>query len=80
MKHLLIVLAIAGALTSCNSGSETEKDPVDSLEQRKDTLVKKADSTFDAKIDSLKQRKEELKDRFDSSIEAKKDSVKQNNK
>lgn len=76
MKKILASLLILGSLAACNNEAGTTENKVDSLNERKDTLLEKVDSTADAKIDSIKNRKEELKEKFDSSIEAKKDSVK----
>lgn len=77
MKKTLLIVLFAGALVSCNNTSnDTTDQKIDSLNERKDTLMENVDSSINQKIDSLKEKKEELKDRFDSSIEAKKDSVK----
>lgn len=77
MKKSLAFLLILGSLTACSNEAGNTESKVDSLEERKDTLLENVDSTANAKIDSIKNKSEELKDKFDSSIEAKKDSVKQ---
>jgi uncharacterized protein YcfL len=74
-KGMLMILTLA-LLTACNNGGEGEKNPIDSIEQRKDTLLKNIDSTTAAKTDSLEARKEALKETIDSSFEARKDSLK----
>jgi hypothetical protein len=76
MKKVLASLFILGFLAACNNEAGNAGDKVDSLNERKDTLLQNVDSTKDAKIDSIKNKSEELKDKFDSSIEAKKDSIK----
>lgn len=76
MKKLLAFLLITGVLAACNNESKGVETKVDSLNQRKDTLLDHVDSTASAKIDSIKDRSKELKEKFDSSIEAKKDSIK----
>lgn len=76
MKKILSLGLIVLALASCNSASEEAKDVVDSLEQRKDTLVNNADSAMDKQIDSLKDRKDELVNKIDSTFDARKDSAK----
>jgi hypothetical protein len=75
MKKILASLFLFAFLAACNNAGKNE-NKVDSLNERKDTLLNKVDSTKNAKIDSIKNRSEELKDKFDSSIDAKKDSVK----
>jgi hypothetical protein len=77
MKKIFASLLILGSLAACNNEAGNVENKVDSLNERKDTLLENVDSTADAKIDSIKNRSEELKDKFDSSIEAKKDSIKQ---
>lgn len=77
MKKLFLIFCVAGVFAACNNSAEKADDKMDSLEQRKDTLIENVDSATSAKIDSLKNRSEALKDHFDSSIEAKKDSIKQ---
>ena len=76
MKRVLATVLVFGTLVACNNEAGTSDNKVDSLNERKDTLLEKVDSTADAKIDSIKTKTEELKDKFDSSIEAKKDSLK----
>ena len=76
MKKAFASLMIVSALVACKNAAEKTSDPVDSLEERLDTLKSNVDSTTDAKIDSLKERKDELNEQFDSTIEAKKDSLK----
>jgi hypothetical protein len=76
MKKVLASLLILGFLAACNNEAGNAGDKVDSLNERKDTLLQNVDSTADAKIDSIKNKSEELKNKFDSSIEAKKDSIK----
>ena len=76
MKKMIVSLLILGSLAACNNESGTSGDKVDSLNERKDTLLEKVDSTTEARVDSLKKNAEEKKEKFDSSIEAKKDSVK----
>jgi hypothetical protein len=76
MKKFLASLLILGALAACNNEAGNAGNKVDSLNERKDSLLENVDSTKDAKIDSLNNRSEELKDKFDSSIEVKKDSIK----
>jgi peptidoglycan hydrolase CwlO-like protein len=76
MKKLLAALLVLGTLAACNNESKSVENKVDSLNERKDTLLEKVDSTADAKIDSIKDRSKELKEKFDSSIEKRKDSVK----
>jgi|GEM_PF-1841399 len=76
MKKALALFVILGFLTACNNEAGNAGDKVDSLEQRKDTLLDRVDSTKEAKIDSIENKTEQLKDKFDSTIEAKKDSVK----
>jgi peptidoglycan hydrolase CwlO-like protein len=81
MKKALIAVLFTGVFASCNNTSnDTTDQKIDSLNERKDTLIENVDSSINQKIDSLKEKKEELKDRFDSSIEAKKDSVKKTSK
>ena len=76
MKKIIVSLSLIGTLAACNNNAGTAEDKVDSLNERKDTLLEKVDSTADAKIDSLKEWKKEQTEKFDSSIEARKDSVK----
>jgi hypothetical protein len=77
MKKIAFILAISAGLTACNSGnSNSNGDPVDSLDSRKDTLTHNVDSTTNARVDSIKTEGKEMKQKFDSSIDAKKDSVK----
>jgi peptidoglycan hydrolase CwlO-like protein len=82
MKKFLILVAIAGSLSACNnsstsgSGTDSTDKKLDSLEERKDTLVNNVDSTTDAKIDSLKDKAKNLKEKFDSSFKERKDSIK----
>jgi hypothetical protein len=75
MKKILSSLLLIGALAACNNNAGTAEDKVDSLNERKDTLLEKVDSTADARIDSLKDWKKEQKEKFDSSIDARKDSI-----
>ena len=77
MKKLFLICLTAAFFTACNNSSESAVDEkIDSLDERKDTLLHNVDSSINAKIDSLKERKEELKDKFDSTIDKKKDSLK----
>ena len=76
MKKFISALALVAVLAACNNEAGETADPIDSLEERKDTLLNNVDSTIDAQVDSLKERGEELKDQFDSTIEARKDSLK----
>jgi uncharacterized coiled-coil DUF342 family protein len=76
MKKVLASLLVFGSLAACNNESKSVENKVDSLNERKDTLLENVDSTKNAKIDSINDRSKELKEKFDSSIEAKKDSVK----
>jgi peptidoglycan hydrolase CwlO-like protein len=77
MKKLFLICMVASVFTACNNSTENKVgDTIDSLNDRKDTLTKNVDSSFDAKIDSLEKKKDELKEKFDSTIEKKKDSVK----
>jgi len=76
MKKALALILILGSLTACNNEAGNTGDKVDSLEERKDTLLDRIDSTKDAKIDSIENKSDQLKDKYDSTIEAKKDSVK----
>jgi peptidoglycan hydrolase CwlO-like protein len=77
MKKLFLIFIVGSVLTACNNSTESKVgDTIDSLNDRKDTLTKNVDSSFDAKIDSLEKKKDELKEKFDSTIEKKKDSVK----
>lgn len=78
MKRVFSLILAAGLMVSCNDSGKDSKDPVDSIENRQDTLENKIDSSFDAKIDSLEKRKDELKDKMDSSIDARKDSIRSN--
>ena len=57
MKKILFALLVAASITACNNEAGTTGDAVDSLEERKDTLLENVDSTTEAKIDSLKDRK-----------------------
>jgi hypothetical protein len=79
MKRIFSLILAAGLMASCNDSGDKTQDPVDSLENRKDTLDKMIDSSYDAKIDSLEQRKDMLKDKADSSIDARRDSIRSNN-
>jgi len=80
MKKIFLMLLVAGFIASCNNSSDNAvENQLDSLDERKDTLLNRVDSAFDKKIDSLEQRKEELKDKFDSTIDKKKDSLKGKN-
>jgi hypothetical protein len=73
-----VLIAMTAVMFACNNSANDKTDQaIDSLNDRKDTLLNNVDSSFDAKIDSLKDKKEELKDKFDSTIDAKKDSLKQ---
>jgi len=76
MKKIISALALVAILAACNNEADKAADPIDSLEERKDTLLENVDSTIDAQVDSLKERGEALKDKFDSTIEARKDSLK----
>lgn len=76
MKKLISALTLVLFLAACNNDAGDTQDPIDSLEERKDTLIDNVDSTIDAQVDSLKERGEALKDKFDSTIEARKDSLK----
>ena len=76
MKKLLASIMMVSLLAACNNNGSNEGDKLDSLNERKDTLIENVDSTADAKIDSIKNQSEELKDKFDSSFEARKDSIK----
>lgn len=75
MKKIVGFLFLASVILACNNEGEQAKDPVDSLEQRVDTLKSNVDSSINQKIDSLEERKEELKDKFDSTLEVRKDSL-----
>jgi hypothetical protein len=76
MKKLLIVFVVAGALVACNnSGNGDEKQTVDSISKRDDTLKHNVDSSAAAKKDSIDQKAQELKGKFDSATKARKDSV-----
>ena len=88
MKKLLIVFT-ASVLAACNNSADNNtagntgdatENKADSLEERKDTLLKNVDSTTRAKVDSIKERGENLKEHFDSTYEKRIDSVKGNNK
>jgi hypothetical protein len=77
MKKIAFMLLAVAVFSSCNNSSDdTVENKIDSLNERKDTLLNNVDSAFDKKIDSLEKRKEELKDKFDSTIDKKKDSLK----
>jgi len=76
MKRILALVLVSGVLFACNNTAENTGDKVDSIEERKDTLLDKVDSTKDAKIDSIQNRAENLKEKIDSSAEARKDSLK----
>jgi peptidoglycan hydrolase CwlO-like protein len=77
MKNLFLVCLAVSVFASCNNSSENKpENPIDSVEERQDTINKNIDSSFDAKIDSLEKRKDELKDKFDSTFDKKKDSLK----
>jgi hypothetical protein len=78
MKKYILLFALVGALVSCNNSSETAEEKADSIEERKDTLLDKVDSTADAKIDSVKQWSEKQEEKIDSAAKARKDSVKGN--
>ncbi|MDR3714053.1 MAG: hypothetical protein P4L51_14635 [Puia sp.] len=63
MKKLLVVLAVAGAMTACNNSTEpsgsadsTVKAAVDSAKAIVDTATKKADSTVKAAVDTAKAK------------------------
>ncbi|MBD0331442.1 MAG: hypothetical protein ICV66_02195 [Chitinophagaceae bacterium] len=69
MKKLLVVFAIAGALTACNnSGTSTEnkKDSIDSMAaEKKDAIDSTAEEKKDA-VDSAAERKKDALDKKDS--------------
>ena len=80
MKKVLLMLLVVGVFTSCNNSSDNAiENQLDSLDERKDTLLNRVDSTIDTKIDSLEERRDQLKDKFDSTIDKKKDSLKGKN-
>lgn len=79
MKKMIFAFLLTGLLAACNNEGGTTADPVDSLEERKDTLLENVDSTADAKIDSIQDRAEDLKQKFDSTYDQKIDSLKENN-
>lgn len=80
MKRILLILAIA-SFASCNNSAENDKkDPIDSIEDRKDSLNKMTDTAFERRKDSLDQKQEAIKDKNDSLAEVRKDSVKKADK
>lgn len=79
MRKIATLLLAAAFFASCGNNAENTKDPVDSMEQRKDSLIDKVDSSINAKIDSLEERKDELKNKFDSTIDKRIDSAKKQN-
>jgi hypothetical protein len=77
MKKFFLICLTACFLTACNNSTDDKTgDTIDSLKDRKDTLLDNVDSSINSKIDSLEKRKDELKDKFDSTIDKKIDSVK----
>jgi len=78
MKKFILLFALIGALASCNNNGETTEEKVDSIEERKDTLLDKVDSTKDAKIDSIENWSEKQEEKIDSAAKARKDSAKGN--
>ena len=72
---MIFLLGIAGLMSACNNEGRNE-EVLDSLKERKDTLMELVDSSFESKIDSLKEKKDELEEKFDSTLDAKKDSIK----
>jgi hypothetical protein len=75
MKQLFILIFAGALLGACNNNSEV-KPVVDSIEQRKDTLLENIDSTKKAVIDSVENWSEKQAERVDSAAKARKDSVK----
>lgn len=63
MKKLLVILAVAGAMTACNNSTEpsggadsTVKAAMDTAKAMVDTAAKKADSTVKAVADTAKAK------------------------
>lgn len=77
MKKIIALFFIAGSLASCDNSGSGSQNPVDSIEERTDSLKQNVDSALGDKIDSLEERREELKEKFDSAKEKRIDSVKQ---
>ena len=77
MKKLFAFLFISGSLVACDNNGTTTENPIDSIQERRDSLKDNVDSSLGNKIDSLEERKEELKEKFDSAAEKRIDSVKQ---
>jgi hypothetical protein len=76
MRKTLLLFSLFGTLMACNNSSENTDDKVDSIENRKDTLMENVDSVEKAKVDSIKQWKENQEEKIDSATEARKDSLK----
>jgi len=76
MKKLIVLLFVTGVLTSCDNSGSGNQDPIDSTEQRKDTLVANIDSTAQAKKDSIERWEKEMKEKVDSVTDKRIDSLK----
>ena len=68
MKKFLTILAVAGVMAACNSGSDADA--------AKDSTANAIDSTAGAAKDSVNQSADSLKNKIDSAAGAAKDSVK----
>ncbi|MBA2746016.1 MAG: hypothetical protein H0U44_07325 [Flavisolibacter sp.] len=77
MRTLSICFIMVLSLVACNNQDQASST-VDSIDQRKDTLLDNIDSTAQAQIDSLKKWSEKQAAKVDSATEARKDSVKSN--
>jgi hypothetical protein len=75
MKKLFILIFAGATLGACNNNSEV-KPVIDSIEQRKDTLLENIDSTKKAIIDSVEDWGKRQAEKVDSATKARKDSVK----
>jgi len=76
MKRVFSLLLVAAAFTACGNDGDGTKDPIDSTEQRKDTLIENIDSTAQAKKDSIEQWEKSMKEKVDSMTDKRIDSLK----
>ena len=71
MKKVFAILAVAGLMTACNSGTSTD--------EVKDSTLNAIDSSKNAMKDSVEATSDSTKSLIDSAAKAAKDSVKKKN-
>jgi hypothetical protein len=76
MKRVLCFSLLLATLAACDNAGSNSKDPADSIESRKDTLMENVDSTAQAKRDSIARWEEEQKKKIDSTADKRIDSAK----